>query len=111
MGDITPLYLGNEGIRVLGAGSGVLLWMSLLIHSRRSPGPGRWRKQIGLGCGCSGAQQESGKRRGLTAQRGRSPVIPRALFHMRMGVAPLSGHTLESGAGHCQLECGGLSHP
>ena len=44
-------------------------------------------------------------------QRGRSPVIPHALAHMRMGKAPLSGHTLESGAGHCSPVCGGLSHP
>ena len=27
------------------------------------------------------------------------------------GRGPLSGHTLESGAGHCLPECGGLSHP
>ena len=56
-------------------------------------------------------QQETGKRRGRTTQRGRSPVIPHALVHMRMGMAPLSGHTLESGAGHCWPECRGLSHP
>ena len=29
-------------------------------------------------------------------------MIPHALAHMRMGMAPLSGRTLESGAGHCQ---------
>ena len=46
-------------------------------------------------------QLETGKGRGRTAQRGRSPVIPHALVHMRMGMVPLSGHTLESGAGHC----------
>ena len=46
-------------------------------------------------------QQETGKGRGRTTQRGRSPVIPHALVHMRMGMAPLSGRTLESGAGHC----------
>ena len=38
-------------------------------------------------------------------------MIPRALVHVRMGEAPHSGHTLESGAGHCQPVCGGLSHP
>ena len=27
------------------------------------------------------------------------------------GHGPAMGHTLESGAGHCQPECGGLSHP
>ena len=37
----------------------------------------------------------------VVPQRGRSAVIPHALVHMRMGMAPLSGHTLESGAGHC----------
>ena len=37
----------------------------------------------------------------VTTQRGRSPVIPCAPVHIRMGEAPLSGHTLESSAGHC----------
>ena len=32
---------------------------------------------------------------------GGSPAIPRALVRMRMGEAPLSGHVLESGVGHC----------
>ena len=41
------------------------------------------------------------ERKGRTTQRGRSPVIPHALVNMRTGVAPLSGHTLESCAGHC----------
>ena len=31
------------------------------------------------------------------------------VFHM--GGAQLSGHMLECGAGHCFLDCGGLSHP
>ena len=44
---------------------------------------------------------ETGKGRGRTTQRGRSLVIPPVLVHMRVGEAPLSGHTLESGAGHC----------
>ena len=39
------------------------------------------------------------------------PVIPRALVRVRTGEALLYGHTLESGAGHCSLVCGGLSHP
>ena len=72
-----------------------------------------WGKQKGLGYGCSGVpskerifslsltQQETGKGRGRTTQRGRSPVIPHALVRMRMGKAPLSGHFLENGAGHC----------
>ena len=46
-------------------------------------------------------QQETGKRKGRTTQRGRSLVIPHVLVHMRMDMAPLSGRTLESGAGHC----------
>ena len=29
------------------------------------------------------------------------PVIPHVLVHLRMDMVPLSGHTLESGAGHC----------
>ena len=45
------------------------------------------------------AQLETGKGRGRTTQRGRSPVISHALVRMRMGKAPLSGHILESGAG------------
>ena len=82
-----------------------------------------WRKQLGLGYGCSGvpfegrifflpsAQQETGLRRDRTTQRGRSLVIPRVLVRTRTGEAPLSGHRLVSGAGHCLLVCGGLSHP
>ena len=44
-------------------------------------------------------QQETGRGRGRTAQRGRSFVIPHVLVHMRMDMAPLSGRTLDSGAG------------
>ena len=33
-------------------------------------------------------------------QRGRSLLVPRVLVRTRTGKAPLSGHTLESGAGH-----------
>ena len=47
------------------------------------------------------AQQETGLGRDRTTQRGRSLVIPRVLVRMRMDMAPLSGHTLESGAGPC----------
>ena len=54
---------------------------------------------------------ETGKRRGRTTQRGRSPVIPHALVHMRMNMVPLSGQILESGAGHCKPVFGGLSLP
>ena len=46
-------------------------------------------------------QLETGKGRGRTAQRGRSLVIPRVLVRMCTGKAPLPGHALESGAGHC----------
>ena len=42
-----------------------------------------------------------GKEGIVPAQRGRSPVIPHVLVHMRMDMAPLSGRTLESSAGHC----------
>ena len=35
----------------------------------------------------------------------------RAFVHTRMGRAHLSGHKLGSGAGHCSLDSGGLSHP
>ena len=72
-----------------------------------------WRKQFGPGYGCSVVpskgrifllpltQQETGKRRGRTTQRGRYLVVPRAHVRMRTGKASLSGHTLEGGAGHC----------
>ena len=90
-------------------------------HSPEPPGPGRiirnmlvghkWRKQFGLVYGCSVvpskgrvfslplSQQETGSGRGRSC--GRSPVIPHALVHMRMDMATLSGHVLESGVGHC----------
>ena len=107
-----------------------------------------WRKQPGLGCGCSGVPfgravhifafaaftnwvkkgsflaawavpplsscscvAGDWEGRGRTTQRGRSPVVPHALAHMRMDMALLSGRTLESGVGHCLPVCGGLSHP
>ena len=38
-------------------------------------------------------------------------AVPHVPVRMRTGGAQLSGHVLESGAGHCQPECGGLSHP
>ena len=38
-------------------------------------------------------------------------MIPHALVRMRTGEAPLSGHTLESGAGHCKPVCGGAIAP
>ena len=74
-----------------------------------------WRKQNGLGYGCSGvpfegrifflpsAKQETGLRRDRTTQRGRFRGIsrPRVLARMRTGEAPLSGDVLESGGGHC----------
>ena len=47
------------------------------------------------------AQQETGLRRDRTTQRGRSLWIPRVLVRVRTGEAPLSGHVLESGVGHC----------
>ena len=102
-------------------------------HSPEPLGPGRiirnmlsWtleEKRDQSGYGCSGvpskgrifflplAQLETGKGRGRTTQRWRFPVIPHALVRMRVGKAPLSGHILESDAGHCSPVCGGLSHP
>ena len=53
----------------------------------------------------------TGSGRGLIALRGLFLVVPRAPVHIRMGGAQLSGRILESGAGHCWLVCGGLSHP
>ena len=47
--------------------------------------------------------QETGLRRGRTTQRGRSLLIPRVLVRTRTGEAPLSGHRLVSGVGHCFL--------
>ena len=41
---------------------------------------------------------EAGSRKDRATQRGRSPVIPHALVHMRMGKGLQSGHILESGA-------------
>ena len=55
-------------------------------------------------------QQDTGLRRDRTTQCGRSLVIPRAQVRMRMGKAPLSGHTLDGDAGHCLKVRGGLSH-
>ena len=52
-----------------------------------------------------------GKKGDRTAQRGRSPCVPRVLVHMRVGEAQLSGRILVRGAGHCLSVCGGLLHP
>ena len=41
----------------------------------------------------------------------RSLLFLRVLVHTCMGEARLSGHNLESGAGHCLIDCGGLSLP
>ena len=43
--------------------------------------------------------------RDRTPQRGRSLVVPRAPVRMHLGGAQLSGHILESGAGHCSPVC------
>ena len=121
--------LRNQGptiFREMELGSGCAVTVacpSCLDFSPEPPGPGRkirnmlgWsllEKQKGLGYGFFGVPSkgrifflpltllETGKGRGRTTQRGRSPVIPHALVHMRMGEAPLSGRTLENGAGHC----------
>ena len=42
---------------------------------------------------------------------GGPPLFPCVLVHTCMGEARLSGHKLESGAGHCMIDCGGLSLP
>ena len=39
-----------------------------------------------------------------------TPTVLRVLARTYMGRAQLSGHILESGAGHCSLDSGGLSH-
>ena len=52
-----------------------------------------------------------GLRRDRFLQRGRSSLFLRVLVHTCMGEARLSGHKLESGAGHCLIDCGGLSLP
>ena len=82
-----------------------------------------WRKQPGLGYGCSGVpcgetvlflhllHLLGGWRRDRFLQRGRFPLFLRVLVHTCMGEARLSGHKLESGAGHCLIDCGGLSLP
>ena len=90
-------------------------------YSPGPPGPGRKQSSLEYGCSVvpskgrifflSLTQQETGKGWGRTTQRGRSPVIPHVLVHMRMDMAPLSGRTLESGAGHCLKVCGRPSHP
>ena len=46
-------------------------------------------------------QGETGDIRDRTTQRGLSLVVPRVLVRTRTGKAPLSGHTLENGAGNC----------
>ena len=46
-----------------------------------------------------------------SSRRGRSSLFPCVLVHTCMDEARLSGHKLESGAGHCLIDCGGLSLP
>ena len=52
-----------------------------------------------------------GTERNRSSRRGRSPLFPCVLVHTCMDEARLSGHKLESGAGHCLKDCGGLSLP
>ena len=52
-----------------------------------------------------------GFRRDRSLQLGQSPHCLRVLVHTCMGEARLSGHNLESVAGHCLIDCGGLSLP
>ena len=44
-----------------------------------------------------------GWKKDRSLRRGRSPLFLRVLVHTCMGEARLSGHNLESGAGHCLL--------
>ena len=120
---------GNCAGGVLLRGLVLHVLMILLSHLGQAESLGTclagpsWRKQYGLGYGCSGvpfggrifflpsAQQETGLRKDRTTQRGRFLVIPRVLARTRTGEAPLSGLTLAGGAGHCLQVCGVLSHP
>ena len=49
---------------------------------------------------------QAGFRRDRSLQLGRSPHCLRVLVHTCMSEARLSGHNLESGAGHCLINCG-----
>ena len=50
-----------------------------------------------------------GWKKDRSLRRGRSSLFLRVLVHTCMGETRLSGHNLESGAGHCLNDCGGLS--
>ena len=52
-----------------------------------------------------------GEERIVPCSVGGPPLFLRVLVHTCMGEARLSGHNLESGAGHCLIDCGGLSLP
>ena len=52
---------------------------------------------------------QNGWKKDRSFRRGRSLLFLRVLVHICMGEAWLSGHNLESGAGHCLIDCGGLS--
>ena len=54
-------------------------------------------------------QRETRSRKDRTTQRGRYSHYLRVLVRACTGRAQLSGHKLGSGAGHCSLDCGGLS--
>ena len=72
------------------------------LFSSVSPGPGR-EVRNGMGWSLWG--------KGRSFRRGRSLLFLRVLVHTCLGEARLSGHNLESGAGHCLIDCGGLSLP
>ena len=98
----------------------ILCYLGKALKLEGSWGGHRWRKLTGLGCGFSGVPFKgmifflplpkllTGSVKDRTPQRGRSLGVPRAHVHMRMGMAQLSGHTRESGVGHCSRTCGGL---
>ena len=58
---------------------------------------------------CSCCICKFGCRRDRSLRRERSSLYLRFLVHTCIGEARLSGHNLESGAGHCLIDCGGLS--
>ena len=56
-------------------------------------------------------QQETGLKKGSYHTAWSVPCDSSCTCSYAYGHGPASGHTLESGAGHCSPVCGGLSHP
>ena len=98
-----------------GPGSHIRMKMGWKVQSKTRKSRVWFFQNAGVGervvhCRCSWVRL-IGFRRDRTTQRGRFPVVSRVLVRTRTGKAQLSGHTLESGVGHCSPVCGGLSHP